>query len=154
VKILDDDELRLHPIGRVHRSEILPDGKETRAQLATLVIDEELTECCDGLDEFSHLLVLWWAHERLEERYAERKIRPKRRADLPLVGLFCTRCPVRPNPIGVDIVQVVSVRGNKVLVRGLDAHDDTPVLDIKGWYGPVPSEPVKRPKWFDKLHPR
>ena len=54
-----------------------------------------------------------------------------RREDLPLVGLFATRSPRRPNPIGVTTVRLLERRGNVLRVLGLDALDGTPVLDIK-----------------------
>jgi tRNA-Thr(GGU) m(6)t(6)A37 methyltransferase TsaA len=59
------------------------------------------------------------------------RIRPMKRDALPLVGIFATRSPQRPNPIGVTAVQLLEVRGNMLRVRGLDAIDGTPVLDVK-----------------------
>ncbi|MPN59153.1 hypothetical protein SDC9_206873 [bioreactor metagenome] len=56
---------------------------------------------------------------------------PRGRKDLPLVGLFATRSPARPNPIGISVVRLIKVDKNLLTVRGLDAIDGTPVLDVK-----------------------
>ena len=73
------------------------------------------------------------------------------RPDLPLVGLFSTRSPVRPNPLGLAVVRLVERRGNVLKVIGLDAIDGTPVLDIKGY---LPGDAVagaRYPEWVGRL---
>jgi len=59
------------------------------------------------------------------------KVHPRGRLDLPLVGLFATRSPYRPNPLGLKLVELIKRKDNVIKVRGLDAIDGTPVIDIK-----------------------
>lgn len=100
--------------------------------VSQIVLDEVWTEALDGLEEFSHIWVITWL-DRLPqaERGTSLKVHPQRREDLPLVGLFATRAPSRPNPIGLTAVPLLERKGNVLLVKGLDMLDGTPVLDIK-----------------------
>lgn len=95
-----------------------------------LVMEPGLGEALDNLEEFSHLIVLYWMHQR--ERFkVPLKVHPKGRAELPLVGLLATRSPDRPNPLGHTVVRLLERRGNVLLVEGLDAFDGAPVIDLK-----------------------
>ena len=98
--------------------------------ISEIVIDTSLTEALDGLEGFSHLIVLYWMH-RLTPGEVPLKIHPKGKPELPLTGLFATRTPNRPNPIGKTTVSLLQRRGNIFRVKGLDALDGTPVIDIK-----------------------
>ena len=92
-------------------------------------IDAEWCDALDGLADFSHIWVIFYL-DRVNAPDSLR-VRPLRRDDLPLVGRFATRSPSRPNPIGICAVQLLEVRGNLLRVRGLDAFNGTPVLDLK-----------------------
>lgn len=98
-----------------------------------------------GLDGYSHIIVVWWMHEEDEVRA---RVTPWGRVDMPEVGIFATRFPVRPNHIGVSVVELVEVSGRLLSVRGLDAWAGSPVLDIKpyDYYDIVKSARV--PNWF------
>jgi tRNA-Thr(GGU) m(6)t(6)A37 methyltransferase TsaA len=78
-------------------------------------------------------------------------VHPKRNPDLPLVGVFATRSPARPNPIGIATVKLLECRDNVLKVIGLDAIDGTPVLDIKP-HIPGSDSPtsVSTPGWLTK----
>jgi len=80
-----------------------------------------------GLKGYSHIMVLFWVHRAKEWKM------PKNHQKPPHVKLFATRMPVRPNPIGVSVVKLLdfSADSGEVLVKGLDALDGTPVVDIK-----------------------
>lgn len=95
-----------------------------------LVMETGLGEALDNLEEFSHLIVLYWMHRR-ERSEVPLKVHPKGRAELPLVGLLATRSPDRPNPLGHTVVRLLKRRGNVLVVEGLDAFDGTPVIDLK-----------------------
>lgn len=76
--------------------------------------------------------------------------------DVPNVGIFATRAPVRPNPIGLTLVELVRREGNVLVVKGLDALDGTPVLDIKPYPYWVKGRWIvvteyKTPAWFGKI---
>ncbi len=97
---------------------------------AEIVIDESLTEALDGIEGFSHIIVLFWMH-RLREKIPPLKQRPRGQLDRPLKGLFALRTPNRPNPIGKTTARLLERRGNVLVVEGLDALDGSPVIDIK-----------------------
>jgi len=90
-----------------------------------------LVEALDGIDGFSHILIIFYLHKVGEERRSRLKVHPQGRKELPLTGVFATRSPVRPNPIGVTVVKLLERRENVLKVLGLDAYDGTPVLDVK-----------------------
>jgi len=98
--------------------------------VSEIVIDRSLTEALDKLDEFSHIIVLYWMHQAVTSQ-PRTKIHIKGRQELPLVGLFASRSPHRPNPIGKTTVRLLKRRDNILEVEGLDAIDGTPVVDIK-----------------------
>jgi len=99
--------------------------------VAHLVIDGELTGTLDGIDEFSHLLVLYWAHLVPPQGRSITEVHPMGRKDLPLTGIFATCSPARPNPICVTAVRLLERRGNVLVVEGLEAVDGSPLIDIK-----------------------
>ncbi len=115
--------------------------------VSEIVIDSNLTEALDGLEEFSHIIVLYWMH-RLAEGEAPLKVHPKGRKELPLVGLFATRAPNRLNRIGKTTVRLLERRDNVLKVRGLDALDGSPVIDIKPYIPRDDLLDAKVPQWI------
>jgi len=115
-----------------------------------IVLEENLAPALLGLSDFSHLLVVFWMHQAKPPAVLQR--RPQNRDDMPKMGLFSQRSKHRPNPIGVTSVPLVGVSGCEVVVRGLDAVNGTPVLDIKPYY-PCYDSPgeVRMPEWVDRL---
>ena len=100
-----------------------------------------------GLDGYSHLIVIYWIHRAKEWRM------PKDHAKPPHVRLFATRMPKRPKPIGLSVVEMLSFSAEKGLlkVKGLDALDQTPVLDIKPYIPHFDSFPnASVPDWVRK----
>jgi len=98
--------------------------------ISEIIIDESLTEALDGLEGFSHIIVLYWMHLATREK-KRLKTHPMGRQDVPPQGLFATRSPNRPNPLGKTTVRLLERKGNVLRVQGLDAIDGTPVIDIK-----------------------
>jgi tRNA-Thr(GGU) m(6)t(6)A37 methyltransferase TsaA len=141
-------KIDLKPIGFVRTEAV---GKEVRDKslVSQIVFREELTEALEGIQDFSHLFVIFWLHQVKERGIM--KVYPRGRQDLPLLGVFATRTPHRPNPIGLTRVKLVSVEGNVVTVQGLDAFDGTPVLDIKPFDFWDTTEDAKVPDWWKKL---
>jgi len=92
----------------------------------TVEIFDEYVEGLDDLDGFSHIILLFHFHRSGPYRL---KVTPF--LDTSLRGLFATRAPSRPNPIGLSVVELVGIDGNELTIRGLDILDGTPVLDIK-----------------------
>lgn len=99
--------------------------------VSEIVVDSSLTEALDALEEFSHIIVLYWMHQVATTTQLPCKIHPRGNSELPLVGRFATRSPNRPNPIGKTTVKLLERQGNILKVKGLDAIDNTPVVDIK-----------------------
>lgn len=144
------EKIELKPIGFVKTKAV---GKEVRdkGNVSEIVFREDLVEALDGIEDFSHLFVIFWMHEISEEERRTMKVRPRGRRDMPLLGAFATRTPHRPNPIGLTLVELLEVEGNVVTVRGLDAFDGTPVLDVKPFdYWDV-AEYARVPEWCMKL---
>jgi len=96
-----------------------------------IVINDEYIECLDGIEEFSHLIIFFWTHKVPEKARQLKKVHPAGIKKIPMKGIFATRSPVRPNPICKTTVKLIERKGNTLLVEGLDAIDDTPVIDIK-----------------------
>ena len=84
-----------------------------------------------------------------KERHLQRK--PRNRADMPLTGIFSQRAKNRPNRIGMTAVEIVSVSDGTLVVRGLDAIDGTPVLDIKPYYPQYDRRDAAVPEWVNRL---
>ncbi len=84
-----------------------------------------------GIEQFSHVVVVFWMHEAGFDAERDLVRRPRGRDDMPEAGIFAQRARHRPNPIGLTAVRLIGREGNVVRVRGLDAIDGTPVLDIK-----------------------
>jgi len=125
----ESPEINLKPIGTV-RSELKERTRRySRDVVSEIIVDSSLTEALDNLDEFSHIIVLYWIHK--SPRRAPKKVRPRGNPELELTGVFATRSPDRPNPIGKSTVRLLERRDNILKVQGLDAIDGTPVLDIK-----------------------
>ena len=133
------------------RTEALGDEVKDKKHLSEIVIDCELTPALEGITEFSHIFVLFWLSEISVEQQQMMKVHPRGRRDLPLLGVFATRTNLRPNPIGLTLVELVKVEGNVLTVRGLDAYDGTPVLDVKPFDFWDTAKDARVPKWWLKL---
>lgn len=145
------EEIVLKPIGTV-RSEVKEQMAGGWAEVTSeIAIAEELAECLEGVEEFSHIIVVYWMH-RIPKGRPPAKVHPRGRADLPLVGLFATRAPYRPNSLGVCVARLEQRIGNTLRVVGLDAIDDTPVIDIKPYLPRLDSpRDVRIAAWAKKL---
>jgi len=145
-------KIALKVIGRVRNSirEVKRDGWE--GLVSEIMIHPEYEEALEGLAGYSHLYVLFWLNRLPKSSPKMKKVHPKSRPDLPLVGIFATRTQYRPNPIGLTLVELVGLRKNVLKVRGLDALDGTPVIDIKP-FSPRYEFPkkFKVPKWYRRL---
>ncbi len=120
--------------------------------VSEIVVDSRLTEALDGLEEFSHIIVIYWMHRASAPGQVPTKIHPRGRQELPLVGIFATRAPYRPNPVGETTVRLLERQGNILKVEGLDAIDGTPVIDIKPYIpGRDSVTEAKAPSWVTKL---
>lgn len=111
------------PIGFVKRSSPRENERD-RDLISKIVLQKKLANGLDSIENWSHVYVIFWMHKVSDKEKV--LIHPKDNA-----GIFATRAPIHPNPVGLTLVEVVKREKNVLLVRGLDALDGTPVLDIK-----------------------
>lgn len=149
VKCMSFEDAAFKPIGYVKTTAVGDEVKD-RNRLAQIVLRSDLAEALDGVDDFSHLIVIFHLNQK-PDKPLSLKVHPRGRADLPLVGVYATRTNMRPTPIGLSVVQLVKVEGNVLFVRGLDAYDGTPVLDIKPYDSWDRVNDFRVPKWRAQL---
>jgi tRNA (adenine37-N6)-methyltransferase len=143
--------LTLTPIGTVRNEIKTPIVQGWGDILSDVVLDERYTEGLDGIENYSHMIVLFWLGEAGPPKSLKGHVQG--RDDLPVAGLFARRGPSRPNPIGVSAVPLLHREKNVVRVQGLDAIDGTPVLDIKP-YTPAFDrvENARVPEWCKRVY--
>ena len=145
----EQSRLTLKPIGIVRNEIKRPVRQSWEKVVSDIVVDESLSEALDNLEEFSHIIVLYWMHQASAKGQPPTKVHPRSRRELPLIGLFASRSPNRPNPVGTAIVRLLQRRGNILKVQGLDAIDGTPVIDIKPYIPGYDSvTDAKVPQWI------
>jgi tRNA-Thr(GGU) m(6)t(6)A37 methyltransferase TsaA len=129
---MTEADLLLSPIGRVESTLTEPSdaprqGSED-APDAWLVLEPRVREALDGITPGARVIVLTWLDRARRDVL---RVHPRDDASNPLRGVFSTRSADRPNPIGLHEVEILSVEGDRVHVRPLEALDGTPVLDLK-----------------------
>ncbi|MBI4100256.1 tRNA (N6-threonylcarbamoyladenosine(37)-N6)-methyltransferase TrmO [Candidatus Microgenomates bacterium] len=142
-------EIKLKPIGFAKNKEKGHFGGWDEV-VTDLVVNDDFKDGLMGLDDYSHLIVIYWLHEI--KSCELRHVPQGKIGEVPEVGIFACRCAQRPNPIGISTVKLLSIKKNVVTVKGLDVIDNTPILDIKP-YTPQYDAPlgVKVPDWINKL---
>ena len=99
---------------------------------STILIYSQYAAGLDGLYAYKRLYILYWLHEGDNPtRRATLRVIPRRHGATEERGVFSTHSPHRPNPIGLTIVDLLNIEGNKLLVHGLDAFEGSPIIDIK-----------------------
>jgi len=107
--------------------------------------DLQPEQALQGLEGFSHLWLIWIFHQNKVSHY-HAKVHPPRLGG-ESIGLFATRTPHRPNPIGLSLVEIVKIEKDAVIVAGADLVDGTPILDIKPYLPSIESKPEARTGW-------
>lgn len=140
----------IKPIGFVKTTAVGDEVKD-KSRISEIIVNAELMSALEGIADFSHYFVLFWLSEITPEQRAMMKVHPRGRKDTPLLGVFATRTNLRPNPIGLTLVELVKAENNVLTVRGLDAFNGTPVLDIKPFDYWDMAKNAKMPDWWLKL---
>lgn len=143
--------MKMKPIGYIHspyqdKAPYQPtenDEGEFYIELA-----EELTEGLRDLEKFRYIYVLYFIHRLSKE--VKMNVSPPW-ADGKKVGLFSSRSPVRPNPIGLSIVKILKIKDNRIYTSGLDAFHGTPVLDIKPYIQDLDNKEDANGGWLDEM---
>ena len=129
---------RLHPVGRVESPltdrDRAPKQGDEGAPPARVVFRPEVRQAAADLRVGDEVLVLTWLHQGRRDVVA---VHPRGDPDRPRQGVFSTRSPDRPNPIGLHAVTITGVEDDAITVSGLEAIDGTPVLDVKPVLGPA-----------------
>ena len=145
-------EIPLHVIGTVRNGREDAADRDWGALVSTVELLPQYAEGLAGLETFTHCLVLFHMQRDPDREAPTLRRRPRGRADMPLLGVFAQRARMRPNPVGVTAVEIVRLEPGRLVVRGLDALDGTPVLDLKPY---VPAfdrrDGARVPEWMDRL---
>ncbi|OPY40520.1 MAG: S-adenosyl-L-methionine-binding protein [Methanoregulaceae archaeon PtaU1.Bin066] len=166
------DEMTLYAVGVIKNDLLVPpllageDGlrqnhaysssggtlNDSSRRVSLIVFFNRFIDLLDGIEEYSHLMVIYWGHKVPEAGRGLTMIHPAGREDFPVRGIFATCSPARPNPILVTVVTLLGRDKNTLSVLGLDAIDNSPVLDIKPYVpGMYPREGVRIPGWMEKI---
>lgn len=141
--------MELRAIGVIHSPYSTPGDAPRQGRLAgstaELEIFPQFVEGLKDVEQATHLIVLYWCHLGNRET-----LRTKTPFGPELRGVFACRSPSRPNPIAFCVAELLEARGNRLLVRGVDAIDGSPLLDIKPYSSEVDSVPGARIGWFEK----
>jgi tRNA-Thr(GGU) m(6)t(6)A37 methyltransferase TsaA len=131
-EVTSGPRFEVRAIGRVESPltdlESAPRQADEGAPEAWLVFDPELLPGLDGLRPGDEVVVITWLHRARRDVLA---VHPRGDPTRPLEGVFSTRSPHRPNPIGLHRVEIAAIDGGRVRVRSLEALDGTPIIDLK-----------------------
>ena len=144
-------DIEMHEIATVKSSVTVLVDEGWGNVVSAITLAPEYSGALTGLGEFSHAIIVYYMHRATYDTDKHVIRRPQEREDMPEVGMFAQRARHRPNPIGVTAVEIVSVDGDTLVVRGLDAVDGTPVLDIKPYYPIYDKKLGSTPEWVDRL---
>ena len=146
------NEIKIKPIGFVSSSVTERTDENWGNVVSRIMVEPEYLGSLKGLEEFSHVMIVTFLHQARYEKEKHLQRHPRGLESMPKVGIFSQRAKNRPNPIGVTTVEIVSVGPDYIEVKGLDAINATPVLDIKPYYPHYDRiDSPKVPEWVDKL---
>ncbi len=142
-------KISISPIGVAKNKVRKPRFGNFADEVSEIVVDRKFARGLEGIEGYSHLLVLYWM-DRVNGITIRH--RPQGNPEVPEVGIFSCRCPTRPNPVGITTVKLIGVKGNRIRVRGLDVVSNTPVIDIKPYWPQYDEvKKAKVPKWVYRL---
>jgi tRNA-Thr(GGU) m(6)t(6)A37 methyltransferase TsaA len=153
------EQIVLKPVGVVHTKAADSQIKEEHREVEAVVeIFPEFEEALEGLDGYSHLLLLSYFNKLRPDQIGPLKVKPKRATrrgckleELPTLGVFALDSPTRPNPIGLTLVRLLKRQGRRLFVAGIDLFAGTPVVDIKPYQSDYQVDKYAVPEWYLKL---
>ena len=142
--------MAIQPIGVIHTPHQVPAGTPIQPVYAEgmegrVEVDDRYAEALDDVEGFERLWLIYWM-----DRVGPFKHRVVPYRDTREHGLFATRSPCRPNPIGISAVQLLRREGPILVVSGADMLDGTPLLDLKPYVATFDAHPGSRAGWFDQ----
>ena len=142
-------EIKIKPIGYVKNNVIENRFGGFGKEISTIQLEKGYSGALKGIEDYSHVIIVYWMDKAKEQVIIHR---PQGNPEVPIVGIFACRCPQRPNPIGITTVKLLERKDDKIIVKGLDILDGTPIIDIKPYWPQYDkANRVKYPKWVDKL---
>ncbi len=130
--------MELKPIGIIHspytKKAQAPHQGRFSSKKSHIIIFDEFLEGLDGIDKYKHLIIIYWLDKARRDIL---KVVPHGRTKKR--GVFSTRAPVRPNPLAYSVVELLEHKKNKLVVKGLEALDGTPLVDIKPYWADLDS---------------
>ncbi|MFJ8458255.1 SAM-dependent methyltransferase [Lysinibacillus xylanilyticus] len=146
-------QYNIKPIAAVSNSRKMIEDDNWGGVISTIELTKDMHESSlKGMDDFSHLEIIFYFDKVSDEKIQYEARHPRNNKDYPEVGIFAQRGKNRPNKIGVTVVELLELKDRTLIVKGLDAIDGTPIIDIK----PVmkeflPKGEIKQPKWSTDL---
>lgn len=141
--------IELKAIGIIHTSyktmENVPYHGGLAKEICELEFFKEYEDGLKDIEQASHLIVLYWL-----DKADRNTLQVRNPHDTEIHGIFVTRTPNRPNPIGFTVAELIERRGNVLRVKGIDALDKTPLLDIKPYFSEIDAIQDARTEWFEK----
>jgi tRNA-Thr(GGU) m(6)t(6)A37 methyltransferase TsaA len=145
-------EFAVRAIGFVRSPVAEPVDDGWGAVESRIVLEPEYRPGLRGLEEFSHVLVVALLHGACFDPARHLVRRPRGLAEMPELGIFAQRAKDRPNPLGITVVPLVAVEPEGLRVRGLDAIDGTPILDLKPYFPEFDAaRDAAVPSWVGRL---
>lgn len=143
-----------HPIGKIHTpyKKYAPyQPVESEKGIFRVVVNKEYADGLYRLRDFQYIYVIYFM-DRVGDKPVM-TVEPPWAGDMK-VGLFASRSPNRPNPIGISIVRILEIKGNEIYTSGLDVLDNTPLLDIKPYINELDAKSDANYGWLDDLDDR
>ncbi|MBW1926320.1 MAG: tRNA (N6-threonylcarbamoyladenosine(37)-N6)-methyltransferase TrmO [Deltaproteobacteria bacterium] len=139
------DSFQLFAVGKVKKD----------SGTTAIEVYKEYADALLGLDQFSHVIVLYWFHKNdTPEKRNVLRVHPRHNMDNPLTGVFACHSPCRPNLIGLSICKILSIEKDVIRIDSIDALNDSPVLDLKSY---IPSMNTVQdafvPQWAARPRP-
>jgi len=142
-------QISIQPIAKVNNNRKAIEDDNWGSVISTIELTENMSESSlEGINEFSHLEIIFFFDKVVDDNIQFEARHPRNNKEYPKVGIFAQRGKNRPNKLGVTTVELLESNNKKLIVKGLDAIDGTPIIDIK----PVmkeflPKGEVKQPNW-------
>ena len=145
-------KIELNPIGYVVSPVSEKVDENWGGVISRILLQPEYAGTLLGLRDFTHAIIITYLHQAHYEKEKHMQRRPRDLESMPKVGIFSQRAKDRPNPIGITAVKIIDAGDDYLEIQGLDAINDTPVLDIKPYfpqYDKVDASVV--PEWVNRL---
>ncbi|MBW1615870.1 MAG: tRNA (N6-threonylcarbamoyladenosine(37)-N6)-methyltransferase TrmO [Deltaproteobacteria bacterium] len=132
---------------------IKTERKKIKEAIAEIIIEPDKIDLLDGIEDHSHIVILYWGHKISDKERKIKKVHPMGIKELPKKGIFAVCSQARPNPILITTVKLIEKNNNILKVQGLEAFDKSPVIDIKPYSKSYhKAEAPKTPEWMETVY--